>query len=100
MLQFGDKGRDGSKYCQPIVRSAPPAVRDCGALSRAASQRATSKPPSEKQFPPANRPRDAFAGAPVRVVKDERDLAEVIRLELQASGHPAQLSETVGPRSF
>ena len=34
-------------------------------------------------------------GAPVLVVEDERDLAEEIRLELQASGHAVQLSETV-----
>ena len=38
---------------------------------------------------------DTSAGAPVLVVEDERDLAEEIRLELQASGHPVQLSETV-----
>jgi two-component system, OmpR family, response regulator len=36
------------------------------------------------------------AGAPVLVVEDERDLAEEIRLELLASGHPVQLLETVG----
>ena len=41
----------------------------------------------------ASRPNDA--GAPVLVVEDERDLAEEIRLELQASGHPVQLTETV-----
>ena len=35
------------------------------------------------------------AGAPVLVVEDERDLAEEIRLELQASGHPVLLLETV-----
>ena len=40
-------------------------------------------------------PADALAGAPVLVVEDERDLAEEIRLELQASGHPVQLAETV-----
>src|SRR3984957_4568548 len=38
---------------------------------------------------------DTLAGAPILVVEDERDLAEEIRLELQASGHPVQLSETV-----
>ena len=38
---------------------------------------------------------DAPTGPPVLVVEDERDLAEEIRLELQASGHPVQLSETV-----
>jgi two-component system OmpR family response regulator len=32
---------------------------------------------------------------PVLVVEDERDLAEEIRLELEASGHQVQLSETV-----
>ena len=41
---------------------------------------------------PASRGTD---GAPILVVEDERDLAEEIRLELQASGHPVQLSETV-----
>jgi two-component system OmpR family response regulator len=35
------------------------------------------------------------AGLPVLVVEDERGLAEEIRLELQASGHPVQLSQTV-----
>jgi two-component system, OmpR family, response regulator len=38
---------------------------------------------------------DPLSGAPVLVVEDERDLAEEIRLELQASGHSAQVSETV-----
>ncbi len=38
---------------------------------------------------------DALAGPPILVVEDERDLAEEISLELQASGHPVQLSETV-----
>jgi two-component system, OmpR family, response regulator len=41
------------------------------------------------------RPADAVTGAPVLLVEDERDLAEEIRLELQASGHPVQLAETV-----
>ncbi len=41
------------------------------------------------------RPSAALAGPPVLVVEDERDLAEEIRLELQASGHPVQLTETV-----
>jgi two-component system OmpR family response regulator len=44
---------------------------------------------------PANRWTDAHAGSPVLVVEDERELAEEIRLELQASGHQVQLSETV-----
>ena len=43
----------------------------------------------------ANRWTDALAGPPILVVEDERDLAEEIRLELQASGHPVLLSETV-----
>ncbi|MGA8586809.1 MAG: response regulator transcription factor [Roseiarcus sp.] len=43
----------------------------------------------------ANRWTDALAGPPILVVEDERDLAEEIRLELQASGHPVRLSETV-----
>jgi len=38
---------------------------------------------------------DAAPGDPILVVEDEHDLAEEIRLELQASGHSAQLSETV-----
>jgi two-component system, OmpR family, response regulator len=37
-----------------------------------------------------------YAGAPVLVVEDERELAEEIRLELQAGGHTVQLLETVG----
>jgi two-component system OmpR family response regulator len=40
-------------------------------------------------------PFEKGAGAPVLVVEDERDLAEEIRLELQASGHPVELTETV-----
>jgi two-component system OmpR family response regulator len=44
---------------------------------------------------PANRWTNAHAGSPVLVVEDERELAEEIRLELQASGHQVQLSETV-----
>ena len=43
----------------------------------------------------SNPPIDTPGGAPVLVVEDERDLAEEIRLELQASGHPVQLLETV-----
>jgi two-component system, OmpR family, response regulator len=43
----------------------------------------------------SNPPMDPPAGAPVLVVEDERDLAEEIRLELQASGHSVQLFETV-----
>jgi two-component system OmpR family response regulator len=39
---------------------------------------------------------DAPADLPVLVVEDERNLAEEIRLELQASGHPVQLSQTIG----
>ncbi len=38
---------------------------------------------------------DALRGPPILVVEDERDLAEEIRLELEASGHPVQLTETV-----
>src|SRR5271168_5092235 len=44
---------------------------------------------------PITRWTDALAGSPVLVVEDERELAEEIRLELQASGHQVQLSETV-----
>jgi two-component system, OmpR family, response regulator len=51
--------------------------------------------PSESATRPATGRADAPAGPPVLVVEDERDLAEEIRLELQASGHPVQLSETV-----
>jgi hypothetical protein len=32
---------------------------------------------------------------PILAAEDERDLAEEIRLEPQASGHPAHLSETI-----
>jgi two-component system, OmpR family, response regulator len=41
------------------------------------------------------RPMEALAQAPILVVEDERDLAEEIRCELQAGGHPVTLSETV-----
>jgi two-component system, OmpR family, response regulator len=51
--------------------------------------------PFENGGSPTSRPPDALAGAPVLVVEDERDLAEEIRLELEASGHPVLLSETV-----
>ena len=43
----------------------------------------------------AARSSDASPPPLILVVEDERDLAEEIRLELQASGHPVQLSETV-----
>jgi two-component system OmpR family response regulator len=51
--------------------------------------------PSDKKTGQTNSPAEGLAGAPVLVVEDERDLAEEIRLELQASGHAVQLSETV-----
>ncbi len=51
--------------------------------------------PSERKPGQTNRPAEGLGGAPVLVVEDERDLAEEIRLELQASGHAVQLSETV-----
>src|SRR5271166_2738552 len=51
--------------------------------------------PSDSATRPATVRAEAAAGPPVLVVEDERDLAEEIRLELQASGHPVQLSETV-----
>ena len=38
---------------------------------------------------------DALAGSPILVVEDERELAEEIRLELEASGYLVHLSETV-----
>jgi two-component system, OmpR family, response regulator len=44
---------------------------------------------------PASWRADAAASGPILVVEDERDLAEEIRLELQANGHQVQLSETV-----
>jgi two-component system, OmpR family, response regulator len=44
---------------------------------------------------PPTRWTEAPQNRPVLVVEDERDLAEEIRLELQASGHQVQLSETV-----
>ena len=51
--------------------------------------------PFEKKSAPSARPMDELAGAAVLVVEDERDLAEEIRLELQSSGHPVRLAETV-----
>jgi two-component system OmpR family response regulator len=51
--------------------------------------------PFENGGSPTSRPPDGLAGAPVLVVEDERDLAEEIRLELEASGHHVLLSETV-----
>jgi two-component system, OmpR family, response regulator len=51
--------------------------------------------PFEKRINPRSRPKDELAGAPALVVEDERDLAEEIRLELQASGYSVELSETV-----
>jgi two-component system, OmpR family, response regulator len=51
--------------------------------------------PFENGTRPSTRRADAQGGPPVLVVEDERDLAEEIRLELQASGYPVQLSETV-----
>ncbi len=51
--------------------------------------------PSEKKTGQTDRPAEGLVGASVLVVEDERDLAEEIRLELQASGHAVQLSETV-----
>ena len=56
---------------------------------------AVTIPPIENGASPTSRPLDALAGAPVLVVEDEPDLAEEIRLELEATGHPVQLSETV-----
>src|SRR5271166_4403611 len=41
------------------------------------------------------RPMEASAHAPILVVEDERDLAEEIRCELEAGGHPVTLSDTV-----
>lgn len=43
----------------------------------------------------SNRPAAALAVAPILVIEDQRDLAEEIRLELQTSGYPVELSETV-----
>jgi two-component system, OmpR family, response regulator len=51
--------------------------------------------PFENGTRPSTRRTDALSGPPVLVVEDERDLAEEIRLELQAGGHPVQLSDTV-----
>jgi two-component system OmpR family response regulator len=49
----------------------------------------------EDRARPRSRPTGPSAWPPILVVEDERDLAEEISLELQASGHPVQLSETV-----
>ena len=51
--------------------------------------------PFEHGGSPTSRLSEGLASAPVLVVEDERDLAEEIRLELEASGHRVQLSETV-----
>src|ERR1700729_2897109 len=51
--------------------------------------------PFEHGGGPTSRLSEGLASAPVLVVEDERDLAEEIRLELEASGHRVQLSETV-----
>jgi len=50
-------------------------------------------PPAENGGDLTSRP--TYAVGPVLVIEDERELAEEIRLELQASGHPVQLFETV-----
>ena len=50
---------------------------------------------SMSSFEDGLRPAPTPAGAPILVVEDERDLAEEIRLELQASGHAVRLSDTV-----
>ena len=49
----------------------------------------------EDRSRPTPQTMDDPEGPPILVVEDERDLAEEIRLELRASGHPVQLSETV-----
>jgi two-component system, OmpR family, response regulator len=49
----------------------------------------------EVTISPFEKEADALASGPVLVVEDERDLAEEIRLELEASGHSAQVLETV-----
>lgn len=51
--------------------------------------------PFEKRATPTSRGAEPLSGLPVLVVEDERDLAEEIRLELQASGYQVRLSETV-----
>jgi two-component system, OmpR family, response regulator len=51
-------------------------------------------PPFENADSQTSRSTDALADR-VLVVEDQRDLAEEIRLELQASGYPVQLFETV-----
>ncbi len=50
-------------------------------------------PPAENGGDLTSWPTDVVG--PILVVEDERELAEEIRLELQASGHPVQLFETV-----
>jgi two-component system OmpR family response regulator len=54
-----------------------------------------SKSWSEDGARESTRSTDDRAGPPILVVEDERELAEEIRLELQASGYPVQLSESV-----
>jgi len=71
---------------------APSLRLDRSVPAVAFGNRAVINPPFESV---SNPPIDTPGGAPVLVVEDERDLAEEIRLELQASGHPVQLTETV-----
>ena len=54
-----------------------------------------SNPPFDDGDARRDRSTEASGRAPILVVEDERDLAEEIRCELQASGHPVTLSETV-----
>jgi len=71
---------------------APSLRGDRSVPAVAFGNRAVINPPFESV---SNPPIDTPAGSPVLVVEDERDLAEEIRLELQASGYPVQLTETV-----
>src|SRR3984885_2626000 len=71
---------------------APSLRLDRSVPAVAFGKRAVINPPFESVSNPLI---DTPVGAPVLVVEDERDLAEEIRLELQASGHTVQLFETV-----
>ena len=62
-------------------------------MQRGAFDDAAMIPAAENEGDLTGRPIDAVG--PVLVVEDERELAEEIRLGLQASGYPVQLFETV-----
>ena len=80
-------------YFNQVAPPAPSGFYTSGTKKRPPQNKTLNGRP--KGDGPAARPTDAFAAAPVLAVEDERDLAEEIRLEAQASGHPVQLLEMV-----